>query len=297
MDLNKLGYAFDGLIRRSSQPRICPSCASARSRRIDRKGFHELRCCDGCDLLYRWPYETQEQMTRFYQSSYQQGGLTTDLPDPQTLRALMDAAFKGSQKDFSRVIQLLDALAVPSRARILDFGANWGYGVWQLNQAGFVGVGYELSKPRANFSRNLDVQVFTEWSEIEQRAPYDVVFSSHVLEHTPDPAEALHRQLDVLAADGLLVALFPNGSDAFRHENPESFHRLWGRVHPVMLNEGFVRHTLAGSAMFIGASDSGDLELLKDWDRATTRSATLSRSEMMIVVANQNANGAAGPRH
>ena len=294
MDLQKLGYAFDGLIRRSSQTRICPSCTSEDSRRIDRKGFHELRRCDDCGLMYRWPYETQEQMAHFYQSGYQQAGLTTDLPDTQTLRALMDAGFKGSQKDFSHLVHLLELLALPSGARILDFGANWGYGVWQLNQAGFACVGYELSKPRADFSRNLGVQVFTEWSEIEQRAPYAVVFSSHVLEHTPDPAEALHRKLSVLAPGGLLIALFPNGSDAFRHEDPKAFHRLWGRVHPVLLNECFIRHTIPDSALFIGALCPKDFEVLKDWDKTTTRTGTLSRSEMMIVLANRNANGGAG---
>lgn len=297
MDLQKLGYVFDGLIRRTRQARACPSCGSGQSERVDRKGFHELLCCDGCGLLYRWPYESREEMAQFYQSSYHQAGLTTDLPDAQALRLLIKTDFQGSQKDFSRVIQLLGALAVPSGARILDFGANWGYGVWQLNQAGFVGVGYELSKPRADYSRNLSVQVFTDWSEIEQRAPYDVVFSSHVLEHTPDPAEALRRKLSVLAPGGLLIALFPNGSSAFRRAEPEAFHRLWGRVHPVMLNEDFIRRSAPGHALFLGAAGPDDIDLLKGWDRTTTRSGTLTSSEMLIVLADRNADGGADADH
>lgn len=80
---------------------------------------------------------------------------------------------------------------MPADSRVLDFGANWGYGVWQLRQAGFSAIGYELSEPRAAYSTRLGVEIFTDWSEIQGRAPFDVVFSSHVLEHTPDPARAL----------------------------------------------------------------------------------------------------------
>ena len=283
MDWQKLQYGLGGLLRRGSQKRSCPSCGSQRSWRVDRKGFHDLLCCDGCKLLYRWPYETPEEMTHFYQHSYQQAGLTTDLPDAATLDSLIASGFQGSAKDFSHVVQLLNVLMVPSGAKILDFGANWGYGVWQLQQAGFSAIGYELSHPRASYSKNLKVEVFTDWSEIENRAPFDVVFSSHVLEHTPDPALALRKKLEVVSPGGWLIAFFPNGSEAFQAADPAAFHRLWGRVHPVMLNENFIRKVLPGSALAIGAYCSEDLEGLKYWNREAAWIGTLNTSEMLVL--------------
>jgi len=166
MDWKKFEYAVDGLLRRARQRCACPSCGSLASKRLDRKGFHELRHCNNCELMYRWPYETQKEMARFYQNTYQQTGLTTDLPDPASLTNLLATSFRGSSKDFFRVINLLKTLSVPAGARILDYGANWGYGVWQLRQAGFSAIGYELSKPRAAYSANLGVEVITDWYEI-----------------------------------------------------------------------------------------------------------------------------------
>jgi ribosomal protein L37AE/L43A len=74
MNWQKLQYAVSGLVRRARQKCICPSCGSQAYQRIDRKGFHELLRCGGCSLLYRWPYETQEEMARFYQRTYAEAG-------------------------------------------------------------------------------------------------------------------------------------------------------------------------------------------------------------------------------
>lgn len=283
MKLQKLRYGMGGLFRRFRQKRICPGCAAAGGRRVDRKGFHELLRCDGCNLLYRWPYETSAEMELFYQRGYQQSGLTTDLPDEATLTSLLATGFSGSEKDHSRVIELIEVLSVQAGARILDFGANWGYGVWQFQEAGFPAIGYEVSKPRVAYSRHLGVDVFTDWQEIKRRGPFDVVFSSHVLEHVPDPVKSIQQKLSVLSKDGWLVAFFPNGSEAFQKAEPSAFHRLWGQVHPVMLNEDFIRKILPGPGLGMGSHCPEDLEGLKGWEHSALWRGTLNTSEMMLV--------------
>ena len=283
IDVTKLSYAFSGLLYRWWQKRVCPSCRSGESHSVDRKGFDHLLRCGGCGLLYRWPYETQDAMKRFYQHAYKQAGLTTDLPDAATLKTLIQTGFRDSGKDFSRVIELLRILAVKPGARILDFGANWGYGVWQLREAGFDAIGYELSQPRAVYSKHLGVEVFTEWSAIVRHGCFDVVFSSHVLEHTPDPAEALQRQCEILASGGILIAYTPNGSAQFFEAYPSAFHKLWGRVHPVILDEVFVRKALVPMPVAIGAHRPEDLQGFANWDRKTFWTGTLNTSEILIV--------------
>ncbi len=283
MDWAKLAYVLDGFIRSWRKKRVCPCCGSRESRSVDRKGFHHLLRCGECGLLYRWPYETQEEMQRFYQRAYQQAGLTTDLPDRASLKTLLQNGFRGSSKDFSRVVELLLVLSIKPGARILDFGANWGYGVWQFREAGFDAMGYELSQPRAAYSAHLGVEVLTDWSQVVQHGPFDVVFSSHVLEHTSDPAEALRRQREVLAPGGMVIAYVPNGSARFFEADPSAFHKLWGRVHPVMLDEVFVRRFLAPWPIAIGAHRADDLQGLATWDRKTLWTGTLNTSEMLVV--------------
>jgi 2-polyprenyl-3-methyl-5-hydroxy-6-metoxy-1,4-benzoquinol methylase len=285
MNLSRLGYALDGLFRRVHQRRLCPSCRSNKFEKVDRKGFHELYRCRECRLLFRYPYETAEEMARFYERAYCQPGLTTDLPDILSLRDLLAVGFRGTQKDFTRIVELFEALRLAPGSSVLDFGANWGYGVWQLKRAGYNTIGYELAEARAAFSRELGVNVFTKWSDIVARAPFDVVFSCHVLEHTPDPSAALRRKIDVLARGGTLVALMPNGSEAFRRSQPDAFHRLWGQVHPVMLNDEFMRRKFrCGHAL--GACIRDDLEALASWDRVTPWDGTISTSELLFVWSN-----------
>lgn len=285
MNWQKIKYIADGLLRRRWQDRNCPSCGSSACNKVDYKGFHVLLQCSGCGLLYRWPYETREEMALFYQRNYQQAGLTTDLPDKTTLDGLLSNGFRDSEKDFSRIVGLLRVLALPIGTKLLDFGANWGYGVWQFRQAGLNAIGYELSAPRASYSKNLGVDVFTDWSDVEANGPFDVVFSSHVLEHTPDPAEALRQKLKVLSPGGLIISLFPNGSEVFQKSDPTAFHKLWGRVHPVLLNETFIQSVLPATALAIGSLCAGDLEKLRCWDRQTNWIGTVNTGEMLLVAA------------
>lgn len=282
LNLSKAAYAFSGLLRRTQQSQTCPGCGGNASNSVDRKVFHTLVRCLDCNLLYRFPYETAEEMASFYQRAYHQSGLTTELPDEEELEKLVAVGFKGSSKDFDRIVRLFGALDIPTGASILDFGANWGYGVWQLHEAGYNAIGYELSEPRSAFSKNLGVRVCTEWQQLEGHAPFDVVFSSHVLEHTPSPSLALQQQIDVLAPGGLLIAVMPNGSDSFRRANYQGFNKLWGKVHPVMLSDDYFRKILPGD-LALGAICSKDLAGLKEWNKRKSWLGTLDQNELLAV--------------
>ena len=285
--INKYLYLLSGLTRKIGRTNFCPSCGATNSEDIDKKFFHSLLRCKGCELLYRWPYETAQEMQSFYQSSYKQKGLTTDLPDMKTLNELIQKKFNGTSKDFSRVIELFDAISIKKNAKILDYGANWGYGVFQFNSVGFEALGYELSKPRASYADNLGVSVYSDWNDVVSRGPYDVVFSSHVLEHTPDPVAALRQQRSVLKPGGRIVGYVPNGSTEFKKANFDSFHKLWGFVHPVMIDEVFLRKTLDSLFVATGAHVDDDLNKLKIWDKRSHWCGTLTNSELLFIAVDE----------
>lgn len=226
----KASYLLSGLSGRLTNQAICPSCHAADASIVDRKFFHELRECRACRLLYRFPSESASSMDAFYQEGYEEPGLTTELPDEVALDQLLKTEFKGSGKDFSYHISILRALGLRDGGRVLDYGANWGYMSWQLQRAGYDAVAFEISVPRARFGLKLGVDVKTTVEEVG--GDFDMVYSSHVLEHVPDPAASIRQQLSLLKPGGLLVAHTPNGCRSFREKHYSLFHQTRGRFIP-----------------------------------------------------------------
>jgi 2-polyprenyl-3-methyl-5-hydroxy-6-metoxy-1,4-benzoquinol methylase len=256
-------YLCAGLSCRLATPSSCPSCHSVLATTVDRKFFHLLKECGTCRLLYRYPSESASGMEVFYQENYAQPGLTTELPDDENLARLLTTKFKDSSKDFTYHMGVLRALGLRDGARLLDYGANWGYMSWQFLQAGFDVTAFEISAPRAAYGKKLGVEIHTSLGQVGQG--FDMVYSCHVLEHVPDPAETLRHQLTLVRPGGLVVAHTPNGSSRHRLRHRELFHQTWGKVHPVLLTDRFVAHA-AGDHPFLITSDDTP-ESVRTWDQ------------------------------
>ena len=280
---NKVVYALEGVSGRVLTKPKCPSCGSSTYYRVDAKFPYLLLNCDICHLRFRHPRENATKMRRFYQSAYSQKGLTTELPTDAELNNLVETKFAGSQKDFNRVLALFGALGIPKESRVLDFGASWGYGSFQILAAGFDCTPFEISEPRASFGKKLGLEIHCDWAEVERRAPFDVAFSSHVLEHTPDPGDAISRQMNVLRPGGLLIALFPHGSPEFQKHDPSRFHKIWGRVHPVLLTKRYVSRVIGANASYIGGLTQDSLEFIRGWNQQESLTGDLQQSEMLVV--------------
>lgn len=265
MNLQKLSYLLSGLVGWANGRPICPACQSTSKHLTDRKYFHVLYGCLSCGLKYRFPSESETSAKAFYQSDYAEPGLTTSLPDDETLARLVQAAFQGSAKDFSHQITLFEALGVSRGARVLDFGSNWGYGAWQFREHGFDVTAFEISLPRAAFGSKLGLDIHTNFADVGDN--YDIVYSNHVLEHIPNPKEALCAQMSIVKRGGLVLAHTPNGSEARRERSPKSFRANWGQVHPVLLTDSFVA-AVAGQRPFLLTSGD-ELSRVFAWDRAS----------------------------
>ena len=199
-----------------------------------------LRECKNCGLRFRLPKEKPGATARFYQDEYR-AGFTTDLPDDDELSQLLAHAFQGTPKDFSSYITVLGALGLGAGDTILDFGSSWGYGSWQLRQAGFKVYSHEISLPRAKYAaEKLGCQVINDLSEI----PKEVIcfFCAHVIEHLPDPNDIWKAAKATLAPGGILVCFMPNGEPGLeRVYGSKRYHRLWGQVHPLLLNRNALK--------------------------------------------------------
>lgn len=200
----KIHYFLNSFLKTIARRGLeCPSCGNAGSEVVDRKYLvTRLLRCDGCHLLYRAPTTTDKEFRVYYQEDYSEG-FTTDLPSVERLKEMKASKFAGTEKNYSKYIEVLRALGCSDGAALLDFGCSWGYGSWQFSEAGFAVKAFELSKNRGAFaSRHMDIEVYSNTEEIT--GMYDVFFSAHVLEHIPklsgiiDLARKLCDQVDGL---------------------------------------------------------------------------------------------------
>lgn len=242
----------------------CPSCGGKAGELLDRKYWvTSFRRCAACGLSFRTPTTTEQENASFYQSEYEEG-VTTDLPDPEQLEKLKASNFNGLSTSYAHYIEVLMALGGKSGQRLMDYGSSWGYGSYQLMQAGFDVESFEISRPRAEYARqNLGIKM-REVEDLEEAA-FDVFFSSHVIEHVPCVEEMFRLAERVLKPGGLFIAFTPNGSASSRQRDPWGWHRNWGCVHPQLLDDVFLRRQHPQRA-FVAASNPYPLNEFLKWD-------------------------------
>jgi len=202
--------------------------------------------------MFRVPTASARECTTFYQRDYREG-FTTTMPEPGRLRHLLRTGFQGSEKDYTAYVDVLNALGCARGSALFDYGCSWGYGSWQLRQAGFDVTGFEISRPRCRYAREaLGLNVCSDLKDVE--GPFDVFFSCHVLEHVPSPRGAFELAFRLLRPGGLFVAFTPNGSAAYRRKNFANWHTSWGLVHPQLLDETYYDHEFRSSPRLFASS-------------------------------------------
>ena len=264
-------------------PPACPSCGSKRSAPMDRKHLiTALRRCARCRLQFRVP-PTSLAESRFYEDGGYQERFTTGLPTPEQFNGLLSKCFCGTPKDFGYFISVLNALQLPDRARVLDFGCSWGYGSWQLSQSGFLVQGYEVSSKCAEYAeRHLGVDMVSDLDNAEHEV-YDVFFSAHVLEHVPSVGQILELADRLVKPGGYFLAFTPNGARTFRDSHPSGWRSTWGLKHPNHLDEVFYRCAFQDRDYWLCSSPC-DLDSLRDWaQRPEQVTAQLAGSELLAI--------------
>jgi 2-polyprenyl-3-methyl-5-hydroxy-6-metoxy-1,4-benzoquinol methylase len=297
-DYTRWRYLLRGCVKRLTQRKRCPCCGEVASTTIDRKLVYRLERCQRCGVRYRYPYETSAEIQAYYQQDFSNNekNLTGGIPDAATLQHLRETNFTGTELDFSGVLQLLHLLNLRPGARVFDYGASWGYGIMQLQRAGFAAAGLEISAPRVQYGKSLGLELLEQLPLPARRGSYDAIYSSHVLEHLPDAGMALRQQLELLRPGGLLIAHTPNGSDAFRMAIPWAFHRSWGLPHPILLSDDYIKTTLAAYPCFVSSTDGhrGVDPALGRWDRLHDFTGDLSHTELLLVICNVPKGAARG---
>jgi len=260
---------------------VCPNCGSSHSILFERKYVvTELRECTDCRLLFRYPTDSESDNAAFYQQDYTEG-FTTDCPTNEQLATLLKNRFRGTEKDYSTYISILRSLGVRPGAQVFDYGCSWGYGAWQLREAGYCLQGYEISKGRAAFA-NEKLGLNVSSSMPSAAASFDVFFSAHVLEHVPSIQHVIDSAKKLLRQGGLFVSFTPNGSEPFRRSNRLAFSTSWGKVHPNIITDTFYQKAFAASPLLL-ASSPFNLDVLTSWERRGNLLLDLSGPELLAA--------------
>jgi len=219
----------------------CPFCKSTSTRLVDRKNLVlQLRECPACGLWFRWPSETAGFQGKFYQKQYQEAGFTTELPEPAVLERFKASNFLGSPKDFHVSIAVLKRLM--PHGRVLDYGCSWGYGAFQLRNAGYDAVGFEISRPRAKFGREqLGIEILDALSDLDTipDQSLDAIYASHVLEHLLSLKETFAFFARTLRPGGLAMVLVPNAGGRLARELGTKWTPMIGEKHTLALRRDF----------------------------------------------------------
>lgn len=191
--------------------------------------------------MFRVPKSNVGRETTFYQSRYREG-FTTDCPSDQQLATLKQTSFKETEKDYSAYIDVVRAAGIQAGDTVLDFGSSWGYGSWQLTQAGFRVYSYEISESRARYAaEKLGCQLLDDVRRLSGKV--DCFFSAHVIEHLCDPRELWDTARTVLKPNGVIILLMPNGNRQLEEQYGSArYHQLWGQVHPLLLTADALAH-------------------------------------------------------
>lgn len=229
--MSRLQYFAWAALRLPFADTSCPACAGASQLVARKRVVTALYECASCGLRFRVPKELPHHAHAFYQDAYSAGMPSHAPPDGTDLESYLAEVVPGTEADYARYISVLDAAGVRRGSRVIDYGAAWGYGVWQLRRAGYDASGYELSHARTRFARErVGVPMIDEPSS----APggLDAVLAAHVMEHLPDPNALWQFAGDVLSTNGVLVAFAPNGDPQTARPNYDA---SWGEAHPLAI--------------------------------------------------------------
>jgi 2-polyprenyl-3-methyl-5-hydroxy-6-metoxy-1,4-benzoquinol methylase len=171
-----------------------------------------IGCCNSCGHVSYIDRPTPDWMNRYYLDSW-------DADDVEARSEKRRHKLGSSRKREKSVVTLAKALPVDKSRPVCEIGVGWGLSAKHLLEAGFSKVvGTETSKHRADVVRSgLGVPVFTapfESAETSEQlaafAPFSVIVSNHVVEHTYHPGEVFAAAARLQAEGDYLIVAVPN---------------------------------------------------------------------------------------
>jgi 2-polyprenyl-3-methyl-5-hydroxy-6-metoxy-1,4-benzoquinol methylase len=173
----------------------------------------DYRRCDACQTLVSMKFDAtydprvKNDAADYYGRDYWFDHQTKDLDCPDIVsRSRTDL----SERCLHWLRSLLGYKLPP--ARVLEIGCAHGGFVAMLRQLGYDAFGLELSPEIIEYARKtFDISVLAGPIEDQDIAPQslDGIVMMDVMEHLPKPIQTLHRCIELLKPDGILLIQMP----------------------------------------------------------------------------------------
>jgi len=254
----------------------CPHCGSARQTLITRKYrvARIVRCTD-CGLGFSRPIYRSWVADNFYDELYT-AGFSTTLPDESRLADWLSSGFRDTQRAADAILRTLRRHAATPFPALLEIGCSWGYFLHQARGAGFDVTGVEIGDQRRAFGRQrLDLEIVAGLRELPAGKRYDIVYTSHVLEHFTDLRDVFPRIAAVMKDEGVLFVEVPNFDPA--QLGPRCF-SIVGAVHPLGFDSEFFRANLPRHGLAVTG-------VFSSWDDVPARPVAASHTDVIVIRA------------
>lgn len=207
----------------------CPFCDEKNFREIEKLGpDHRYTSveCNNCKLAYLHPrpkyddefleiaYGSYADDADVYQKFKNNGGI----PEEKTmgdilLNDLSENERKSLNNNFEFFLRIEKEFNL-KKGKFLDVGCATGLTCLGAKKAGWQPTGIDISESMVRFMVDVlgipgFVGQYHELSPVNEMAPFDLIYSSHVLEHIPNPNEWCQRFHKHLRPGGLLCLQTP----------------------------------------------------------------------------------------
>jgi len=210
-------YLFQSKRRESVAARSCPVCGKSRARTIGqlKKNFllslsqaeWDLVQCQYCELLYISPEPSAADLRTIYVESGQfDDPVYTDPGRVALIIEYMRGCFKGVvERSGHRENDVVAVLEVGA-------GLAWMCRAAKSVNPNNVTIAQDISPEAVHKCPWVDFYILSDIldTKIDQRAPYDVISLTHVIEHLLDPVAVIRRCKSLLRQHGVIFITAPH---------------------------------------------------------------------------------------
>jgi 2-polyprenyl-3-methyl-5-hydroxy-6-metoxy-1,4-benzoquinol methylase len=246
----------------------CPLCDSANNRLLSDIPYSDQRLANYIEQFYRGRVALESLQSASYRvvlcedcefvyqdSILDENGMQTlyeDWIDQEQSLQRKQTANSQRYRQYAGQIQTLAGLLNPrpDQSRILDYGMGWGYWSRMAQAHGFDVVGFELSKQRSDYARQMGVTVIDALPA--SVAGFDCVYANQVFEHLSDPMQTLEDLCRQLKPEGIVCLRVPDGRGVVARLEQRGWSPELEAIHPLEHINCFTRKTLTGFASRVG---------------------------------------------
>lgn len=183
---------------------ICSICKQKDTSLLYRKNDYSIAKCHSCDLQFRVPQASHEELRQIYTDYYHPWKLEKEVEE--VIKKTKTEAFEKRLQEIQNYVH---------RGKILDVGCATGFFLEKAKSKGFEPYGVELSESFFKEAHNKFGDRIS-WGTMEdipfENNFFDVITMFDLLEHVKDPTITLRCCRTVLTPNGIIAAVLPDTS-------------------------------------------------------------------------------------